>query len=183
MHPTRFTLIAFLSWLHTLPANKIVGNINHSRLCPLANFLLAASGRASLVRTRTYQSPSWGEVEELPQWAAQFAMLLDFRYMLDENGVYQLLNSVTVENCVEVLSIVHQWETGYVLLRPHAFTPVLPFSVLASPCTPHAIRRTPDSTRRAVPLGSVLFAPPATPSVPGLASDDDLSGSWLLEVA
>ncbi len=175
MHSSRLTLVAFLSWLHTLPVDKVVGNINHSRLCPLANFLLAASGRASLVRTRTYQSPTWGPVEELPQWAAHFTMLLDFRYMLDENGTYRLLNSVTVQQCIEVLSTVHQWETGYVLLRPHAYTPILPFSLLASPCTPHA-------TRPTFPLGSVLFAPLVTPVLPGMASDDDLSRSWLLEV-
>ncbi len=174
MHPTRFTLIAFLSWLHTLPVDKIIGNVNHSRLCPLANFLLAVSGRASLVRTRVYQSPSWGPVEELPEWAAQFTFLLDYRYMVDENGVYCLLNSVTVQQCIEVLSTVHYWETGAVMLRPHAITYILPFSVLSSPCTPHA-------TRPTFPFGSVLFAPISTSIQTGVAADDDLSCSWLVE--
>jgi len=183
MHPSRFTLIAFLSWLHTLPANKIVGNINHSRLCPLANFLLTASGRASLVRTRTYQSPSWASVEDLPEWAAHFALLLDHVYMLDDRGAYRPLYNVTVQQCIEVLSIVHQWETGYVLLRPHACTPLLPFSVLSSLRTPHAERRTLDRSRPVVPLGSVLFASILTPGVPGIAAEDDLSDSWRMEVA
>ena len=179
MHPSRFTLIAFLSWLHTLPPSKEVGRINHSRVCPLSNFLLAASRKASLVRTRTYQSPSWGPVEELPQWASQFTLLLDHMYMLDERNAYRPVYNVTVQQCVEVLSHVVLWETGAVLLRPHACTPVLPFSV--SLFSVYTTRPTPHVTCPAVPLGSVLFAPQVAP-VLGLASDDDLSTSWLDEV-
>ena len=179
MHPSRFTLIAFLSWLHTLPTQKEVGRINHSRVCPLSNFLLAASGKASLVRTRTYQSPSWGSVEELPQWASQFTFLLDHVYMLDERNAYRPTYNVTVQQCVEVLSHVVLWETGAVLLRPHAYTPVLPFS--APLFSVYTTRPTPHVTRPAIPLGSVLFAPQAAP-VLGLAHDDDLSSFWLHEV-
>ena len=179
MHPSRFTLIAFLSWLHTLPTDREVGRINHSRLCPLANFLLATSDKASLVRTRTYQAPSWGSVEELPQWAAQFTFLLDHVYMLDERNAYRPTYNVTVQQCVEVLSTVVLWETGAVLLRPHACTPVLPFS--ASLFSVNATCPTPHVARPAIPYGSVLFAPFVAP-VPDLASDDDISCSWLREV-
>ena len=181
MHVSRFTIHAFLSWLHTLRLDAKVGRINHSRLCPLSNFLLAACGKASLVRTLSYQAPTWGPVEELPEWAVRFTMLLDHLYMLDERGTYRAIYNATVEDCIYVLSRIFLDETGYVLLRPHAYLPVLPFS--SSLFSVNATRPTPYVTRPAVPLGSVLFAPIVAPVVsPDLASDDDLSSSWLQEV-
>ena len=180
MHVSRFTILAFLSWLHTLRLDAKVGRINHSRLCPLANFLLAACGKASLVRTLSYQAPSWGPVEELPQWAVRFTMLLDHLYMLDERGTYRAVYNATVEDCIYVLSRIVFDETGYVLLRLPFYLPVLPFSV--SLFSVNATRPMPHVTRPAVPLGSVLFAPLVAPGVPDLALDDDLSSSWLQEV-
>lgn len=105
---TDFTIAAFREWLLWQPVGSIVGLVAVASRCPLSCWITEMSGKSCVVGISSYRCPAWYEERPLPEWAWQFALLLDHTYLTDAHLRVALGRPVKREQALEVLEQVGQ---------------------------------------------------------------------------
>ena len=101
-----FTLENFRAWLLAQPQTSIVGLVAVASRCPLSCWITDVSGKSCVVGISTYRCPAWYDERPLPEWAWQFALLLDHAYLTDAQLRVAIGRPVKREQALGILNQV-----------------------------------------------------------------------------
>ena len=103
-----FTYDNFRAWVLAHPAGEIIGLVAVASRCPLSSWITDVSGKSCVVGSSSYRCPSWYDERPLPDWAWQFALLLDHAYLTDARLRVCIGRPVKREQVLAVLAQVGQ---------------------------------------------------------------------------
>ena len=101
-----FTLENFRAWLLAQPEMSVIGLVAVASRCPLSCWITEMSGKSCVVGISSYRCPVWYDERLLPEWAWQFALLLDHAYLTDAQLRVAIGRPVKREQALAILEQV-----------------------------------------------------------------------------